>query len=311
MSYLDDGTSVWGEENSHIIQQLEWFIQEASETNALFPSILFIGQKGVGKTRLMNLVGNKVASIKGSDYVIRGPDSLKTEKDIQRVLSQIFQSGKHGEGVLGVDEIHNMRPRASDELGVYISATETGEFKFSVLGATTEPGKVKKPLESRMIKLAVANYSPNTLALIAKTSMPSLTEEAAIKLANITDQSPRYIIQQLLRPLKAYTHAHNIKIVDENVVSDWMKVRKLDKYGLTPEQRMYIRVFHNPLFIDRDKKIALSTIAARIEQSVDMTQIDIEKRLVQLNMVEIGKGGRSLTDFGYTYLREVQKMEEE
>src|SRR5438093_1015473 len=136
-------------------EQLALLLQAARERAEPVDHVLFSGPPGLGKTTLAQIVAHEM----GAGFQPTSGPALERPSDLAAILTNL------GDGdVLFVDEIHRM-PRSVEEvlypaledfsLDVVLGKGPTARSirldlpRFTLIGATTRPGRITLPLRER------------------------------------------------------------------------------------------------------------------------------------------------------------------
>jgi Holliday junction DNA helicase RuvB len=217
--------------------------------------------------------------------------------------------------VIFIDEIHSLDREAQELLDVAIDERRTlgltksrdgkndkvdraqskSIAEFTLIGATTEPGKLTHALRSRLNLITLDPYGLRELKAIAEKAATELglklTPQAARHLAERSQRTPRSI-ETLLRRL-AVTKA-GIVAVDPQGVRSFLEELGIDELGLDSLQQRYLKT----LAAAGRGPCSLTVLEARLGTDPAYIRSDIEPHLLHLELIEIGSGGRSLKEEG-------------
>ena len=160
-----------------VASKLEVFIHAARARGQVLDHVMLSGPPGLGKTTLAHIVANEMG---GNLHLAPGP-TLEKSADLLSILSEL----KSGD-VLFIDEIHRLHPAIEESLYPAMEDSEiqliVGEGpsaqsvtlkleKFTLIGATTQPGKITAPLRDRFgIQLNLDFYSQDEMFEILSRS---------------------------------------------------------------------------------------------------------------------------------------------
>jgi len=213
-----------------------------------------------GKTTLAQIIANEMDSI----CVQRTGGSIGSQKDLyfaMREIDLIQESGKNA--ILFFDEIHKLSSKEMpdemffslmeshifysslsgtkvlvDGVDCILTANIIGtRLPFTIIGATTNPGTLKKPLRDRLpLSCYLKSYSVNDLVKIIqfnseKEEIP-IEKEAVLEIAKRARGVPRVVIGYLMacRDRSVYKHEKSISTV---TVQEEMATQKIEPDGLT------------------------------------------------------------------------------
>ncbi len=225
-----------------VVGHIERLIEGAKKAGDPCTSMLLTGPAGSGKSTM----AAAIATAYGSQLhtLLAGTDTKPV--DICRILCEL----KHGDVFL-VDEIHSLLADAQQvfftaldqwkmpsltERGIDRSTLESIS-KFTLIAATTEPGRIKQALRSRLTRVELDPYSQKELRTIAeRIAQPfdiSISPQAANLLAATSQGSPRSIKRRIL-DLRHYWSG--VKALTKDHVRAFLDSEGIDEHGFTPHQ---------------------------------------------------------------------------
>lgn len=277
-------------------------------------NLMLCGPAGLGKTEL----ARRVARVLGLPFVdipgghISSVDALMTAVD--RVLSaagiNVPVSGldvglrvkRYPPFVLFVDEIHELKKRADTFLSVLepsdrrgVGTAAVGDFMMAtILGATTDRGRLPAALLSRFRMLDLEPYAEHEIALIVAPIFEGHTVDDAFltALARIGRLTPRQAIERAREMLDR--HRFNpmmYPLTPEGVHRVCGEQWGVDAHGLTENDRRYLRALAGG-------PRGLTALGALLPVGRDEIERIIEPFLLQIEAVRITAAGRTLTEFG-------------
>ena len=291
-------------------EQLHLLIDGARNRGEPVDHLLFSGPPGLGKTTLARIVAHEM----GAGFQPTSGPALERPSDLAAILTNLEEGD-----VLFVDEIHRM-PRAVEEvlypaledfsLDVVLGKGPTARSirldlpRFTLVGATTRPGRMTLPLRERFgFAPRLDYYPPDDLARIVVRSAGILEvpvdPEAATEIAQRSRGTPR-IANRLLRRVRDFAEVRRDGSVTLDVATAGLEVFEVDDRGLD-------RLDHSILQALIDKfsggPVGLSTLAAAVGEETDTVEDVVEPYLLQLGFLRRTPRGRVATEHAYRHLR--------
>ena len=209
--------------------------------------------------------------------------------------------------VLFIDEIHRLSKNTTESLYTVLedfridipSENEKGEKdvlsinlpKFTVIGATTEVGKLPQPFRDRFkLKFSLESYDSISLAKIIKNNCNklsiSMTDEAVIRLARASRGTPR-IANGLLEWVRDYSIAKSLQSITADDLKASLVMRGIGMDGSTENDRKYMS------FLKRaGKPVGISTLESALNIDKETIESVIEPFLLRLNVICKSSKGR-------------------
>jgi Holliday junction DNA helicase RuvB len=290
-------------------EQLRLLVDGARNRVEPVDHLLFSGPPGLGKTTLARIVAHEM----GAGFQPTSGPALERPSDLAAILTNLDEGD-----VLFVDEIHRM-PRAVEEvlypaledfsLDVILGKGPTARSirldlpRFTLVGATTRPGRMTLPLRERFgFAPRLDYYPPADLADIVVRSAGILDvpveDEAAAEIARRSRGTPR-IANRLLRRVRDFAEVRHDGAVTLDVATAGLEVFEVDDRGLD-------RLDHAILEALIDKfsggPVGLSTLAAAVGEETDTVEDVVEPYLLQLGFLRRTPRGRVATEHAYRHL---------
>jgi Holliday junction DNA helicase RuvB len=220
--------------------------------------------------------------------------------------------------VLVVDEIHRM-PRTVEEvlypaledfnLDVVLGKGPTARSirlelpRFTLIGATTRPGRITLPLRERFGFSPRLDYYPvDDLGRIVRRSAGILgvqTEgEGADEIARRSRGTPR-IANRLLRRVRDFAEVRHDGVITGDLARAGLELFEVDEEGLD-------RLDHGVLRVVAEKfgggPVGLSTLASALGEEPDTIEDVVEPYLMQLGFLKRTPRGRVATERAFRHL---------
>lgn len=304
-------------------------IEASLLTGKAMPHIMLYGSHGLGKTTFGRIIANELKV----DFV-----EVNVSKITPMEMVAIFKKLKPRD-VVFMDEIHNL-PTVVAESILYTAMLENrfvyteGKGKqahseevilppFTLIGATTEIGKLAKPFIHRAIQIHLEEYSDTILGRIIQKSFYKLgykiSEEDALYVAIHSRSNPRtannfvkrisdkalvrYATQNNLRAYGVLDSVEAIRklniTVTKDVISEFFTENGIDQNGLESADRELLRVM-----IERYNggPVGLDTLSKVMNESNNVVAQKYETYLVKKGYMKIERDGRIVMPAGYIAL---------
>lgn len=286
-------------------------VDAANARQVALDHMLLVGPSGYGKTTIANAVANTLGV---QVWQVEAPVSHDTLTSLRTVMAD--------RDILFVDEIHQQgimdrRSRdSSTQPEVLFSVMEdrtlvtgSGVLPFpliTVIGATTDEGRLpdafvnRFPLRPEFDAYTVGDLVDMAL-LNAKAFNLPIEDEAAERFAFASRGVPR-VINNYVRNAASLTEHLIDETLAEEVIED---LNRTSTDGLTKDMQAAL-VFLYEKCARQDKggvthyQASLTSIATAIGKSRDVKsiQLRVEPYLIQQGYLQVGHGGRRLTDLG-------------
>lgn len=282
-----------------VIDVLKVAVQSALIQARALDHILFYGQAGVGKSLLAIILRNEMNAY----YKAFLGSELKNVSSLSELFT--FLSVPSFNKILFIDEIHHIPTKTAETL---YEAVQDFRIKtisippFTLIGATTEPGDMPRPLLERFsYQLRLESYTKEDLAKMLKKKNPSLDFEVAEYISVRAKGVPRIALTYLKQ-------ISNASIVDGADISMrhaefFMEIMQINSDGLTIDDIKLLKTLAEtslPL-----GKITICSMLGFSESDYDHM---IEPYLLRLGFITILPRGRKITALGINYLREKQLL---
>jgi Holliday junction DNA helicase RuvB len=284
---------------SSVVRQLKLILDSAKIRQVLPENILFYGQPGLGKTTLASIISEEL----GCNFKIISAPSLQRVGDLVSLLLNL-----EAKTVLFIDEIHRLKAPLEEILytamedkqidlvmgkGHGAKATRIDLMELSIIGATTQLGKISKPLKDRFTAIFhLEPYSEVEITqLIERNSQLldlKLENGAKTLVAKYSRGIPR-ITNHLLKRLLDYQTVYNLDKITAKQVENFFTDLGIYDLGLTKTDLKYL---HS---LDETASLGLKTLASILMEEAETLELVVEPYLLHLGLIHKSSKGRNLT----------------
>jgi Holliday junction DNA helicase RuvB len=293
------------------VERLKIAIEAAKARGESLDHLLFHGPPGLGKTTLAYIIALEL----GRDINLTSGPALERPADMMPFLVNAAEGD-----IIFIDEIHRL-PRVVEEFlysamedfvvnftldkGMYSKPLPFQLKKFTLIGATTRPAMLTRPLRDRFgIQQHLDFYDENDLTTIARRSAHILETpidaEGARELARRARGTPR-IVNRLLRRVRDYAQVRADGVITEQVAGEALKLEGIDELGLDRLDELMLRVIKDTY---GGGPVGSAALAATMNEEVDTLEDVVEPYLLKIGFLARTPQGRRITRRAYEHLGE-------
>ena len=291
---------------------IKMMIGSAKKRGEVVDHILFYGPPGLGKTTFALAIANEVGS---SIRITSGP-AMERQGDLAAILTNLKEND-----ILFIDEIHRlsrvveeilypaMEDRALDIVmgkGPSAKTIRLSLEPFTLIGATTQIGKISSPMRDRFGLIQRLDFFENEDMIEILRRACNLwgihIQEDALNLLSIASRGTARVGLRLLRRVRDYAQSNNEESITVDTVIGTMKLLGIDDIGLENIDREILRVIYQNF---DGGPVGVSTLAASVSEEVT-TILDVhEPYLMKCGLIKRTSRGRVLTAKGIKYVENI------
>lgn len=271
--------------------------------------IIIYGPPGLGKTTLAHIIAQSI----GSSIKITSGPAIERAGDLASILTNLSDHD-----ILFIDEIHRL-PKTVEEVlypaledyaldiilgkGPGAKTLRLDLPKFTLIGATTQIGKISSPLRDRFgLVERLEYYTNDQISDIIKRSSDilkiSIDDDALHEIASRSRRTPR-IANRLIKRVRDYAQVKKSNVITRSIAQQSLGLHEIDHMGLDKvDRQMLLSIIEN----FSGGPVGLETIAASIGEDIDTISDVYEPYLMQIGFLERTSRGRKATKKAYQHL---------
>ena len=293
--------------NENVKALVSTALEASWQDGSIFPNTLALGDAGLGKTAMSNLIAKETGST--CHEVLAS--SFKNVSDIHSFLLSCKEKD-----LLFFDELHSMKHelmlvlyRAMDSKKVFVKIPSKRKPctislpDLCIIGATTDYHNIPKPMLDRFkLVLFFEHYSNSEIKTILQNRCKKIgwkcSEETFNKISCMSRGVPR-IGLRILENTYRVTRAESSDLILEKHLKRNCQMEGLDRLGLNREEQKMLKI----LSIQNNQPVRLGTIAMQMGTLPRNLSQTIEPFLFRAGLITKDDKGRIITPKGHEHIK--------
>lgn len=284
-------------------------MKAAKERGETLDHVLFYGPPGLGKTTIAHIMAREM----GVNIRITSGPALERAGDIAAILTGLEEGD-----VLFIDEIHRLNRTVEETIypamedyaidvvlgkGPAARTLRLDLPKFTLIGATTQVGKLSAPLRDRFgmvhrLEFYEESELTQIIAKAAKKLKIEIERQAADLLAARSRKTAR-IALKLLKRVRDYAQIKGDGVITILMVENALQLLEVDALGLDASDRRILKTIIEKY---EGGPVGLNTLAASTAEDVVTIEDVYEPFLLRIGMLKRTSRGREATSKAYNHL---------
>ena len=240
-------------------------IQAAKKEHRPLPNIMVVGEYGLGKTSLAQLIMREYGE----------PVRLVDGASVNTALPN---------GLIIIDEIHNVANEVADSLNVLID-----QNKVHIIGCTTDPGSLPSAFRSRFRVLRLESYDVGNLteilSRVAARKGITVTREMLTKIAVRSRFNARYALSNLALVFDLLT-VKDQTIITQPIALEAFKMLGVDEKGFLTRDYKFMAA------LSTERAVGLQYLTAMTGLDSKTIEEEVEPYLLRMGLLDRTPRGR-------------------
>lgn len=293
-----------------LVSNMKVFIQAAVKRGEPLDHTLLCGPPGLGKTTFAQIIAREMnANLRATSAPV-----IEKSGDMASILSSL----KKGD-IFFIDEIHRLKPVIEEVLysamedfsldiqlgqGMTAKTVKIAIPPFTLVGATTKPGALTRPLMSRFgIVNQFEFYELPHLRTIARVNAERLgilmDESGVEEIARRSRGTPR-ILNRILRRVRDFAEVGKAPRIDQAVADHALSQMHIDSLGLDAMDRKILQILIKNF---GGGPVGVDNLATSLGEDRETIEDIYEPYLIQIGFLKRSPRGRLVTREAYKYLK--------
>lgn len=291
-------------------EKLRIYLEATKNRGEALDHVLFYGPPGLGKTTLSHIMAYEL----GVNIRTTSGPAIEKPGDLAAILTNSLEEGD----ILFIDEIHRLGRVAEEHLypamedfkidivlgqGPAARTIQLELPRFTLVGATTRPGLMTKPMLSRFgIVEHLEYYTDGELAENLKRDASrmeiELLDESALEIGRRARGTMR-IAKRLLRRVRDYAEVAGESVVSMDRAKHALDELGIDTLGLDNRDRTILESLITKF---AGGPVGLDTLATSVGEDKSTLEEVYEPFLIQRGLVQRTARGRVATKHAYEHM---------